>query len=137
MTKKELLLNIMEENEYIHCLGIEMQVLEEGYGKARMPYREALTNSYKMLHGGCLYSLADIVAGMVACMGGQYVMTVSGSMNFMAPAINTEYVYCEAKEVRRGENLAIFDVRITADDGRILDNGSFTFFRTGNKVEGE
>lgn len=137
MTKKELLLNIMEENEYIHCLGIEMQVLEEGYGLARMPFRDSLTNSYKMLHGGSLYSLADIVAGIVGCMGGQYVMTVSGSMNFMAPAINTGYIYCEAKEVRRGEHLVIFDVKLTDDDGKILDNGSFTFFRTGKTVEGE
>ncbi|MFT3985862.1 MAG: PaaI family thioesterase [Lachnospiraceae bacterium] len=137
MTKKEVLLNIMKENEYIRCLGIELQVLEKGYGKARMPYREALTNSYGMLHGGSLYSFADIVAGIVACMGGQYAMTVSGSMNFMAPAINTEYVYCEVKEVKQGEKLAVLDVRITADDGRILDNGSFTFFRTGKEVEGE
>ncbi|HOO28447.1 MAG TPA: PaaI family thioesterase [Lachnospiraceae bacterium] len=134
MTDREILLQVIEENEYMRLLGLEMLQLEKGYGKGRMPYKKMLTNPYGMLHGGSLYSLADIVCGTVASMSGQYVTTVNGSMNFMQPAINTEYVYCEAKAVREGEHLVVFDVLIKADDGRILDNGSFTFFYTGRYV---
>ena len=135
MTKKEILLKIIEENEYIRFLGIEMQVLNEGYGKGRMPYHAKLTNPYGMLHGGSLYSLADIVSGTVACMSGQYATTVSGNMNFMLPAINTEYIYCEATEIRQGEHLTVLEVKITTEEGILLDNGSFTFFKTGHLVE--
>ena len=134
MSKKETLLKVVADNEYMQFLGLEIQILEEGYGKGRMPYQKTLTNPYGMLHGGSLYSFADIVCGTVACMHGRYVTTVNGSMNFMAPAISTEYVYCEAKEVRCGEHLAVYDVLITAEDGKILDNGSFTFFLTDHKV---
>lgn len=134
MSNQEIMLNMMKKNEYMQFLGIEMQELRKGYGLGKIPFRKGLENPYGMLHGGSLYSLADIVAGATACMNGYFVTTVNGNMNFMLPAVNTEYVYCEAKEVRQGEHLAVYDICLTADDGRILDNGSFTFYVAELKI---
>ncbi|MBQ8597225.1 MAG: hypothetical protein IJ409_05470, partial [Lachnospiraceae bacterium] len=74
------------------------------------------------------------VAGTVGCMSGYYVTTVSGSLNFLLPATNTEYVYCEAVQLRMGKHLAVFDVKIKDDNGKILDSGEFTFFVTEQAV---
>lgn len=115
-------------------LGIELLKLKEGYSLARMKYKKELTNPYGMLHGGSLYSLADIVAGMAACMGGHYVTTVSGNMNFLLPADRTEYVYCEATKLRMGKHLAVFDVKLKDDKENILDSGEFTFFVTEHSL---
>ena len=125
---------VVAENPYMKVLGIELLALQEAYGLARMKYKEELLNPYKTLHGGSLYSLADIVAGTVACMNGYFVTTVSGNMNFLLPAQNTEYVYCEVKKLRLGRHLAVFDVKIKNDDNQVLDSGEFTFFVTEKKV---
>ena len=125
---------IIDTNSYIRYLGVEMLKLTEGYGLGRMRYKEELLNPYGMLHGGSLYSLADIIAGAVACMGGHFVTTVSGNMNFLLPADHTEFVYCEAIQLRQGKHLAVFDVKIKDDENRVLDSGEFTFFLTEHEV---
>ncbi len=122
---------IIDTNSYMRYLGVEMLKLTEGYGLGRMRYKEELLNPYGMLHGGSLYSLADIIAGAVACMGGHFVTTVSGNMNFLLPADHTEFVYCEAIQLRQGKHLAVFDVKIK---NRVLDSGEFTFFLTEHEV---
>ncbi len=132
---KEVMLRVMKNNSYMQFLGIEMVEMKEGYGLGRIKYKEELLNPYGMLHGGSLYSLADIVAGSVACMCGCFVTTVSGTMNFLLPAVKTEYVYCEAEQLRMGRHLAVFSVRIKDDNGKILDSGEFTFFVTEQKVQ--
>lgn len=125
---------IVTENSYVQFLGIEFQELREGYGKARMRYKKELVNPYGIMHGGSLYSMADIVAGATACMHGYFVTTVSGTLNFLLPAEDTKYVYCEARELRQGKHLAVYDVRITDDDEKLLDSGEFNFFVTEHKV---
>ncbi len=132
---EEILRKRMEGNEYVRHLGVELLELREGYAYGRMPYKKELANPYGFLHGGSLYSLADIVAGNGACMDGRYVTTVSGTMNYLEPAVNTEYVYCEARKLRSGRNLAVFEVRLRDDAGTLLDSGEFTFFLTEHRVE--
>lgn len=131
---KAVIEKMAAENEYMRFLGIEFLVLEEGRALGRIPYKKELVNPYGALHGGSLYSLADIVAGSAACMCGSYVTTVSGNMNFMSPAGNTEYVYCEALRLRVGKHLAVFEVKIRDEKDRLLDSGEFTFFVTSQKI---
>lgn len=137
--KKEIKLaggiqSVLEKNPYIQFLGVEFLKLQNGYALARMKYREELANHYGTLHGGSLYSLADIIAGAAACMGGFYVTTVSGTMNFLLPAKGSEYVFCEAVRLRGGKHLSVFEVRIKDEEDRILDSGEFTFFVTAKEI---
>ncbi|MGN1179985.1 MAG: PaaI family thioesterase [Suilimivivens sp.] len=125
---------MIAENAYMQFLGIEFPEIRQGYALARMRYRKELTNPYGMLHGGSLYSLADIAAGTAACMCGHYVTTVTGNLNFMLPAEGTEYIYCEAVQLRLGKHLAVFEVKIRDDEDRLLDSGEFTFFVTEHEV---
>lgn len=132
--REQIMRKVIEENFYMQFLGVELLKLQEGYSLARMKNRKELQNPYGMLHGGSLYSLADIVAGTAACMGGCYVTTVSGIMNFLLPADQTEYIYCEAKQLRMGRHLAVFEVKLKDDKEKVLDSGEFTFFITEHKV---
>lgn len=125
---------IVKENAYMQFLGIEILELKEGYALGRMKYKKELANPYDMLHGGSLYSMADIIAGTAACMGGHFVTTVSGTLNFLLPATQTEYVYCETTALRQGSHLAVYDVRIRDDNQKVLDSGEFTFFITEHEV---
>ena len=69
---------VVQQNAYMQHLGIEVESLSADYVCTKMPYKEELTNPYGMFHGGCLYSLCDITAGLGACMGGYFATTVNG-----------------------------------------------------------
>ena len=133
----EKTLNIWKENPYIMMFGIEPVVVEPRFLKARFKVNDSLLNPYKTVHGGCLYSVADIVAGTLADFSGRYCTTVEGNMNYLERADRTEYIYCEAKMVRSGSHLIVVKVKIRNDKERIIDDGSFTFYKTDVEVLGE
>lgn len=120
---------VLSSSGFIKLLNIEILELSETHAKGRMPFDAKYCNPGGSMHGGCLYSLADTVAGTLAYFKGFDVTTVEGSMNFLEPAINTEYIYCTAKLKRRGKHLVTCDVEITNDAGKLLDCGISTFFR--------
>lgn len=128
------MLEILEENAYVKLLGIEIEGISTGHCRGRMKVMENNINPYGALHGGSLYSLADIVAGTAACTYGNYVVTASGNMNFLLPAADIPYVYCQADVVRQGKRLAVYDVRISDEKGNILETATFSFYVTEEKV---
>ena len=119
------------DNPFINSLGLEVLEASVEYSKGRIPFKEELLNPFGSMHGGVLYSLADIVSGIAAQMSGSICVTLSGNLSFLRPAINTEFIYCEAKALRTGEHTLVYSVEISDDKGTLLDSGSFTFFKTG------
>ena len=131
---KKIMTELLLNDEFSRHLGIEILEFEEKYIRARIPFKKPLLNNYGSVHGGALYSFADILAGTVACMSGKFCTTVEGSMNYLEPAVSREYIYCEAKRVRGGNHLIVVKVKIKNDDGTLVDDGSFTFYRSPKDV---
>ena len=121
-------MDMLHSNEYVQLLGIKIEEISLGHCKGKMEVSGRIENPYGALHGGSLYSFADIIAGAAACTYGNPVVTVSGSMNFLLPAAGMEYIYCQADAVRQGKTLAVYDVKITDEIGNILENANFTFY---------
>lgn len=125
---KNALENILLQNPFMKQLGLELVSLEEGHAIGKMPFQESFCNPYGSLHGGILYSMADIIAGITACSYGSYVSTVDGHMNYILPAMNTTYITCKADVVRQGNHLAVYQVELADDKGNLLQTGTFTFY---------
>ena len=83
---------------------------------------------------GCSYALADTLAGIAASTYGNYVTTIDGKINYLLPMKDTEHVYCEADVVRQGGRIGLYEVRLTADDGKLLATAEFTYYRTSSRI---
>ena len=125
---REKMLEITMNNKYNQMLGLEVMELSHNYGKTRIKYCEEMINPYGSFHGGALLSMADVTAGITACMGGYFVTTVTSHLNFLSEAKNTEYIYCECMKLKAGRHISVYDIRITDDKGKLLDSGEFSFF---------
>ena len=125
---REKMLKELYENEFNKFIGFEILELSPTYSKARCKTDPRLLNPYGSMHGGALLSFVDALAGGTASMNGYYVTTVSANLNFLLPAINTEYIYCECLKLKSGKHILVFDIRVTDDKGNLLDSGEFSFF---------
>lgn len=124
---KEKIIEIARDNEYMRNLGLEFLQIETGYIRGRMPVKPAIINPYGSVHGGALYALADIMAGLTACTGGTFVSTVNGHMSYLKPGMNTAYITCEAKVLHAGKKIITVTVALYNDDEVMLENGTFIF----------
>lgn len=119
----------IDKSGFVRLLDIKILELEKDHAKGSMPFDEKYCNPYGSFHGGALYSLADTIAGVLADYAGCDVSTVEGSMHFLESVKDTEHVYCLANVKRSGGHLITVDVSITDDNDKLLDCGTYTFFR--------
>lgn len=131
---RQVLQELVLHNSYMQELQIEIIEIERGYVKSRMKVTEQVWNPYGSVHGGCLYSLADITAGLAACTYGVYASTVNGNMEYVIPAIDTEYILCEAKEIRQGMHVSQYETFLYDDKGNLVDKADFSFYMMNRAV---
>ncbi len=131
---KNIILGLVAGNKYMQDLGLEFLDMDEGYMYVRIPVHDGIVNPYGSVHGGALYSLADIGAGFCAATYGNFVSTSTGNLIYIAPAMDTDYVYCEARTLHRGNKIISVSVEIKSDTGKLLDTGAFTFCRLNKEL---
>ncbi len=138
MTKQELLEEYksgIDKNPFAVPIGIELLEVRRGYVLARVKNKRELENIYGDVHGGCLYTIADNMAGIAAGTCGYHVTTVNGSIQYLKAGRNTEYIICEAKVIKPGKTIDAVHVEIKDDNGQLLNTAEFTFFNLQKRDE--
>lgn len=115
-------------------IGIEFIDLKEGYAKMRMPIKKMHKNPLGTVHGGASFSLADTVGGFAAITRGRYVTTVTGSVNYLNPATQVEELIGEAREIKAGRNICVYEVTVTDELGNIIMVSTLTYYYLDKKV---
>lgn len=126
---------ILKHNGFVKLIGMELLDVQEGFASGRIRLEEKHTNVYDGMHGGCTYALADTLAGIAASTYGNFVTTIDGKMNYLLPIKDTEYVYCEAKAVRQGGRIGLYETKIMDDKDQLLATAEFTYYRTSRKID--
>ena len=104
-------------------------VTAAGGGKAQGVLQVSSTsmNPHGIVHGGCLYTLADTVAGSaVAASCGGPCVTVSGTMEFLRPATGAT-IHCEASAKKLGSTICTMEVELTNQNHKVVATGTFIF----------
>ena len=121
-------------NEFVKLVGVEFTAFEEGYARAELEIQDKHKNYAGSVHGGCLYTLADTVTATAMATYGYRGTTLSGSMNYLRPAIGAKRLIAEARVVRHGRKITVIDVTIMSEQQKLFANGSFTYYNLGTPI---
>lgn len=135
MTLEEILNFRNEMNPFSKLLGIQTVELREGYARAVMPVAETLRNPQGAVHGGVLYTLADVASGNAAASHGEWVATMDADFHYLRPALQLESLTAVATELKAGKRVGVYDVKVSDQNGTVLATGTFTFAFLGRKIE--
>ena len=126
--------DLVEKNPYMQELKIDILEIERGFVKGKLTVTDKVLNPYGSVHGGCLFSLADITAGLAACTYGVYSSTIDGNMEYILPAMDTEYIICEAKEIRQGMHVSQYEAELYDDKHQLVDKATFSFYMMNRAI---
>ena len=116
---------------HIHPIGgIEnTRLLEVSPGHARlsMEITEEALNLYGNVHGGFLFSLCDMAAGMSTYAFETTNVTECSSINFLR-GVNTGTIYIESNAIHKGRKTVVNQVTVTNDAGKLVVSANFTMF---------
>lgn len=113
---------------FIKNLPITIDSIELGYVSATMTVSDDIKNPFGSVHGGCIYSVADTVAGIAAMTHGKYVTTTSGSIHYFNAITSDSPIRIETKELKRGKSLLFYDVFFYSAEKELLCKASLEFF---------
>lgn len=127
---------VVEKNPFAAKIGIEILEIRKGYVYARVKKKRDLENIYGDLHGGCLYTIADNMAGIAAGTYGHYVTTINGSIQYLKAGRNTNYIFCRAQVIKPGRTISAVRVEILDEKDVLINTAEFTFFNLKEKDGG-
>ena len=113
---------------FIPFVGIEFTEASLGCCKGEITVRDELTNPYGMVHGGCIFTLADTIGGSAALTHGKPVVTVDSNIHYLSPAVNTTKLIAEAREIKYGSKIAVYEVNITNTNGDLIATSTMSYF---------
>lgn len=132
LSEAELLTRVNAPGLFNTTSGITITAARSnGTAEGILSVTESNLNPHGTVHGGCLYTLADTVAGTaVAAACGKPCVTVNGTLEFLRPATGSA-VSCTASPKKLGRTLCVMQVELTGEAGKLVATGTFTFAVTG------
>ena len=118
----------METKGFIECNNYKLVSEEEGHVVLEAEITESSLNPYNTAHGGFIFGLADTAAGIAAHSFGRNAMTVNANIEYLH-AIASKKIKAEAKCIKNGKTISVFEVYITdLDRDRIAAISTVTYF---------
>ncbi len=120
-------------------IGIELMDAKDGRAKMKIDINEKHRNPIGSVHGGCLFSLADTVAGVALSTTGVGCTTLSAHTTYIKAAMmnKSKVLYGEATPIRIGRKIAVYQVDITDDLGQEISRMTFEYFIMSQLPEAE
>ena len=124
-----------EQNSFGNLVGVRIEEIREGYARSVLDVRADLSNPIGSLHGGVLFTIADITGGSAAVSHGEQVTTVDADIRYLRPGIGVKRIVCEAEEIKKGKTLFVYRIDVRDQDGTLLTAGTFTYMSLSKKIE--
>jgi acyl-CoA thioesterase len=116
------------DNKFANFVGIKTLEVKPGYAKGELVLRPEHMNILGSVHGGCIYTLADVMCGSAGLLYEERVTTVSSSFHFLSPALRVEKLIAEATEIKHGKKIRVIRVDIFREQSKLIASGTFTFY---------
>ncbi|PKN85740.1 MAG: hypothetical protein CVU51_08315 [Deltaproteobacteria bacterium HGW-Deltaproteobacteria-1] len=109
---------IRKQSAFVKLLGLSIEKLENGVCQSKLKIREDFLNKRKIVHGGIIYSMADISMGVAVystLKKDEETATIEIKINYLKPA-NKKVLICDAKIIQRGKQIAVIEAEIKSDN---------------------
>ena len=115
-------------SRFAQKMGIWVKEIREGYARAVKTIGEDDTIPVGRAHGAVLFALADIACGSAAVSHGYKCVTLNATYNFLRGGMAGDTVTAEAREVKYGNTVSVYDVTLTDQNGTLVGTATMTFY---------
>ena len=115
----ETLKKYFSRDAFAELCGIEIVEVGPGTAGVRLVVDKRHLNGLGMVHGGVLFTLADMAFTAAVHSRGKSAVAVNTTISFMK-AGRTDVIFAQAREVSRNRKLATYTVQVTDSMGEAL-----------------
>lgn len=119
-------------NAFFKNVGGRITDVGEGWAKGELTLTDMHINSIGSAHGGVAFTLSDTIGGTAAGSRGKKATTVSAEIHYLSPAIHCKKLIGEAREVKYGKHMAVYEILIRDETGRSITSAVFSYYFIGD-----
>ncbi len=101
-------------------LGIDIVEVRPHYTRMRMTVRDDMLNAHAICHGGVIFTLADSAFAYACNSENASSLATRCAVDFISAARLGEELIAVAEEKVRQSRMGVYDVTVTAQDGRVV-----------------
>ncbi|HOI74155.1 MAG TPA: PaaI family thioesterase [Syntrophales bacterium] len=116
---EESLKRFFRRDVFCNFVGIDLIEVFDGRAKAVLSIRDEHLNGIGIVHGGVIYTLADLAFAAAANSRGRVAVAVNASVTFLKSP-RGRCLTAEAWEISSSRTLASYTVHVTDDTGELL-----------------
>lgn len=124
-----------ETNPFAKLLGIVLEDISHGSARAVLTIDPENLSLYGSAHGGCLFTLADLVSGAACSTFGYVAVTATATYNYLRSARLGDVLTGTAVCTKQGRHLSTFDVSIVNQEETLLGTACFTYYLLDNPID--
>jgi len=126
---------IIDADSYAEYLGAELVDIRPGWARVRLKLTDDHLNFMGLIHGGVIFSLADVAFGAAANSFGSKAMALSVNINFQAPAPPGDILTAEVELISRAGRMGLYGMRVTDSAGKDIARCSGWAYHTGKPLQ--
>lgn len=130
MDYREMIKSRNAGNPFARKLGIQIDRIEAGRARTVKTIQADDRNPIGLIHGGLCFTMADVACGAALASRGYHALTLNAEYHFLRSGKPGETLYAEARELKCGKTVCLYDVQVYNQDRTLLGDAAFTFFRT-------
>ncbi len=118
---------VNRNNQFLDFCHLTIDHVEDGKVDASLEAVDRSKNIYGMVHGGALFTLADMAAGVCALTDAPKCVTLDSSIHFLKAGREGQ-ILASAKRIHAGRTTGVYEVEIRDEAGHPLCQAVFTMF---------
>ncbi|MDP2217912.1 MAG: PaaI family thioesterase [Methanolobus sp.] len=105
-----------EQENFATISGMHLKEVSSGYAKAEMRIEKRHLNVLGSVHGGTIFTLADMAFAAASNSHGTAAVAINADISFVK-AVGEGYLFAEAKETSINPKIATYTVDVTNENG--------------------
>jgi len=124
----------MSQDHLAATLGMELVQVAPGQAEVRMPLDQRHLNGAGIVHGGAIFSLADVAFAAASNAHGTLALALDVSISFVKAA-TTGVLTARADELSLGPRTGVYGVRVTNQSGELIALFQGTVYRKKTPID--
>ncbi len=118
-----------ENDRFAKMCGMNIDLIEKGFAKTSMIVEQRHLNGVDICQGGAIFTLADLAFACASNSHGPVAVSINMSSVFLEAAYENEKLTAQAREVSLHKRIAVYEIEVKADDGRLVAKMTGTVYR--------
>jgi acyl-CoA thioesterase len=126
--------DFFKNDRFAQHSGIELLEIAEGRAKTRMTIEDKHLNGVDVVHGGAIFTLADLAFAAASNSHGTVAVAINASIWFVKAGRPGMTLTADAKETSRNPKLATYSIDVTDDAGELVARFEGMVYRKKDQI---